>query len=119
MARSGVRVELKGMREAIAALRFYQIDKKARVKTEVATYTLLVESTAKDFAPVDTGRLRASIHSDFRADGLGGSVSTNVEYAQAQELGTRRMPAQPFMFPAAERWRVAYEQAITNALRTR
>lgn len=116
---AGVSVRLTGMSEAIRALRFYQTDKKARVRQTVATYTLLVETTAKQLAPVDTGRLRASIHSEFSNNGLGGTVSTNVSYAQAQELGTRFHRAQPFMYPAAERWRVAYEAAITDALRTR
>lgn len=116
---AGVSVELKGGREAIDKLRFYQVDKKARVREVVKQYTLLVESTAKELSPVDTGRLRASIHSVFRADGLGGLVATNVQYALAQELGTRFHPAQPFIFPAAERWRLAYVAAITDALRTR
>lgn len=116
---AGVSVKLSGKGKAINALKFFQVDKKARVVTEVAKYTLLVGSTAKELAPVDTGRLRASINEVFSRNGLSGKVETNVKYAQAQEFGTRTMRAQPFMFPAAERWRVAYEQAITEALRTR
>jgi hypothetical protein len=116
---AGARVELNGAREAIEALRFYQVDKKARVRTVIATFGLLIESEAKRLAPVDTGRLRASIHLELRSDGLGGEVATNLTYAPIIELGGRNRRAQPFLFPAAEKYRNAFAQAITDALRTR
>lgn len=53
--------------------------------------TLIVERAAKVNAPVDTGRLRASITSEVRRSGLNvrGAVGSNVEYAAAVELGSR------------------------------
>ena len=69
---------------------------------------LLIESDAKAFCPVDTGRLRASIHAEPDANGLGGTVSTNVSYAGAQEFGTRYMKAQPYLVPAYEKNRLAF-----------
>jgi HK97 gp10 family phage protein len=56
--------------------------------------TLLVERDAKIFAPVDTGHLRASIASEVRVEGQGGTtvtgvVGSNVVYAPYMELGTR------------------------------
>lgn len=56
---------------------------------------ILVESAAKGFAPVDTGRLRASITHD--ADETGAVIGTNVEYAPYVELGTVYRPAKPFL----------------------
>lgn len=50
------------------------------------------ESDVALMAPVDTGRLRASItHRREGKDAV--AVGTNVEYAIYQEFGTSRMPA--------------------------
>ena len=53
--------------------------------------TLLVQRSAKQKAPVDTGRLRASITPEVRWSGniAIGVVGTNVKYAPYVELGTR------------------------------
>jgi HK97 gp10 family phage protein len=54
---------------------------------------LLVERDAKINAPVDTGRLRASITPEIRQSGTmtTGVVGSNVIYAAAQEFGTPHM----------------------------
>jgi phage gpG-like protein len=51
---------------------------------------LAVTRDAKIFAPVDTGRLRASITPSVTssADAVQGVVGSNVEYAPYQERGT-------------------------------
>lgn len=56
--------------------------------------TLIVEADAKRNAPVDTGRLRASIVSEVRVESsaaktVQGVVGSNVSYAAAMELGSR------------------------------
>lgn len=53
--------------------------------------TLIVLRDAKIAAPVDTGRLRASITPEVRSEGddVLGIVGTNVVYAPYIELGTR------------------------------
>lgn len=112
-------VRLYGAEQLIGRLKFYQTDKKERVRVVVATFGLLIESAAKELAPVDTGRLRASIRLEMRSDGLGAEVATNLRYAPAVELGTRRTRAQPFLGPAFERYRYPFKQAIVAALRTR
>lgn len=48
-----------------------------------------VESYAKQGAPVDTGRLRNSIHHEMENDDTV-DIGTDVEYAIYQELGTSR-----------------------------
>jgi HK97 gp10 family phage protein len=87
---------------------------------------LAIERDAKRMCPVDTGRLRASISTNwstsgmvygkvenkaFGADGVSMPVNegfsvkvgTRVEYAEYLEHGTFRMGgAQPFLFPAYE-----------------
>lgn len=55
----------------------------------------LIEGFSKQVTPVDTGRLRSSIHTvtgDLRA-----SVGTNVDYAVFVHDGTKRMGGRPFM----------------------
>ena len=49
----------------------------------------LVENDAKQGAPVDTGRLRNSIHHEMEDDDTV-DIGTDVEYAIYQELGTSR-----------------------------
>lgn len=55
------------------------------------TATLLVESTAKELVPVDSGRLRSSIASEVQqiaTNVIQGFVGTDVKYAEAVEFGT-------------------------------
>jgi HK97 gp10 family phage protein len=53
--------------------------------------TLLVQRAAMQNAPVDTGRLRASITPEVRTEGrtVIGVVGSNLFYAPYSELGTR------------------------------
>ena len=67
---------------------------------------LIVEADAKRKAPVDTGRLRASITNEIREIArqvIEGRVGTNVDYARYLELGTSRMSAKPYLRPALRR----------------
>ena len=84
---------------------------------------LAIETRAKEFSPVDTGRLRSSIHAvnfaqadnyqyEFGDGTLGVArsndgkpaafVGTNVEYALAQELGEEGTKAKKFLTRATE-----------------
>lgn len=78
----------------------------AVIVRDIERRSLRVEGAAKRAAPVDTGRLRASIThevEDHRAElEVVGRVGTNVEYAIYQELGTRFMSARPFLRPALD-----------------
>lgn len=65
--------------------------------------TLIVQAAAKRKAPVDTGRLRASITPEVRAtpgSGIKGVVGSVVVYAPYQEFGTKKMGAHPYLYPA-------------------
>jgi HK97 gp10 family phage protein len=95
--------------------------------TDVAMQGALVfERGAKGRAPVDTGKLRASITSqpDDNEAGLA-HVFTNTEYAPDQELGTARQSGTPFFRPtmdsdASQIFRViaeAYKELLENGFR--
>lgn len=49
---------------------------------------LIVENTAKELCPVDTGQLRGSISHTLTNGGKTGEIGTNVEYAPYVEFGT-------------------------------
>jgi HK97 gp10 family phage protein len=95
---------------------------KQKIKQEVLRIGLYALRRAKQRAPVDTGRLRASItlaDSDGLVQPLGGDgkegdsvdsprgefvvrIGTNVEYARFQEFGTENQAAQPFLRPGLD-----------------
>ena len=65
---------------------------------------LQVQRRAKQFAPVDTGRLRASITEELARDdgGLVERIGSDVSYAAFQEFGTSKMAARPYLRPALD-----------------
>lgn len=69
-----------------------------------------VEAQAKPRAPFEFGTLRNSIQGHMTGP-TSGEVSTGVEYAEYQERGTVKMPAHPFMTPAADAVRPSFEAA--------
>lgn len=68
----------------------------------VNTIARQVEAYAKIFAPVDTGALRNSLHTE-REEEMVYFVGDGVEYGIYQEFGTYKMAAHPFMIPALEK----------------
>lgn len=74
----------------------------------------LVENSAKDNCPVDTGQLRASI--THEVSNLQGVVGTNVEYASYVEFGTSKQRPQPYLFPALATNREEIIELISNAI---
>ena len=108
MASNGVTLSLQGASGLLNKLRLLVPATRAAVRGAVAETALLIESDAKRFAPVDTGRLRSSIHADLAGNGLSATVGTNVSYALFIEFGTRRARAQPFLFPAFEKNRLRF-----------
>jgi HK97 gp10 family phage protein len=94
----------------------FRTEAATRVEAELDTTALLIETTAKELAPVDTGRLRSSIHVEKPAR-FTRSVETNVEYAPFLELGTRYQRAQPFLFPAYEQHRQRFLTNLQQALK--
>lgn len=72
-----------------------------------------IEGQAKADAPVDTGALRNSIQAEAE-EALTWAVAVGVEYGIYQELGTYKMPAHPYLIPAAESNRDPFLAAMGN-----
>lgn len=71
-----------------------------------------IEADAKAMAPVDTGYLRSSISTTFT--GVSAEVGPTAHYGIYVELGTSRMAAQPYLFPAADRHEEAFVEAMAQ-----
>lgn len=71
-----------------------------------------IEASAKALAPVDTGNLKSSITTSRNASGFAAEVGPTANYGIFLELGTSRMPPQPFMGPAADHHTPVFEQAM-------
>lgn len=79
-----------------------RVDEMPEVIRDLTRRTVRVEGAAKRLAPVDTGRLRASITHEVGKDAQGpvGIVGSDVSYAPHQEFGTRFQRGTPFLRPA-------------------
>lgn len=115
MAGISVTIKESDLKRVTDSISFFRFGLRREIQAITDLHGLLIESTAKELCPVDTGVLRASIHYDKPA----GTISTNIIYAPFQELGTVHHRAQPFLFPAAERWRNSYLNAVKAAILSR
>lgn len=57
-----------------------------------------IVSAAQRIVPVDTGELHDSIHAETSAEGM--FVVADADHASHVEMGTSKMPAQPYLRPA-------------------
>ena len=96
---AGINIQISGLADIEAALDQAVQQITSKVDEAVQTAGITCEAGAKQNCPVDTGRLRSSIH--YQKTGTAAcSVGTDVEYAWFQELGTARMASHAFLFPA-------------------
>lgn len=96
-----ITVKLEGIEGLIRNVRSYQVITKEAIRIALVRGALKVELAAKEMCPVDTGRLRGSITTDKRYIQMFlVEVGTNVDYGPYVELGTKKMDARPYLFPA-------------------
>ena len=101
MAKSGVQIIVKFNHLPAIAGRL-RSDGAAHVEATAAG----IAADAASRAPVDTGELRDSIHSE--GSGMGAMVVAAAPHSAYVEYGTSRSPAQPYLWPAVEAARPAY-----------
>ena len=110
--------EVSGVRNFAAQLRTDSGRVGARASQALRKTTLDVQGTARVNAPVDTGFLRESIEVAFMGDGRGSSMTSIVgvgaNYGLFVELGTSKMGAQPYLFPAVDRHEPAFFAAMAQ-----
>jgi len=95
-----ISIEVKGMEELQAKLTSAVEDLRGdKVLEAMRIAVLMILRDAKINAPVDTGRLRASITPEVvqQSEVTKGVVGSNVVYAPHQELGTQYMEGRRFL----------------------
>lgn len=82
---------IEGSEELKAALRQFPEAAKRGGRRGLIKGSLRVQRDARDAAPVDTGRLRASIEYQVQTmmNGVRAIIGTAVKYAKYREFGTR------------------------------
>lgn len=118
---TGFTVNITGIAQAQKELNKYVSRKTKELVDETNKAALKVERGAKRRAPVDTGRLRSSIHAvptnsvdeetGVRTGKEDSAVVTNVVYAPFQEF------INPYLFPAWENERKEYIENVKRILR--
>lgn len=90
----------------------------AQLRAALMAGALPIQTAAVQKAPVLTGTLRRSIHTETAetSDGAVARIGTNVEYAIHQEFGTSRTRAQPYLRPAFDEKRADALKEIQRAL---
>lgn len=114
-----IKAEVQGLKETQAIMEKMVRDLEGPpIVQAMRDATMLVTRSAKQNAPVDTGRLRASIVPEVRSVGkeVQGIVGSNVLYAPFMELGTR--PHFPPLAPLI-RWVHRKRLAGTYSVKTR
>lgn len=91
-----IKVSIKPTPQVLAKA-FMSMNIHTFMRKEVNYLAASVERFAKQLTPVDTGRLRASIHYSPADLFLTSIVSTNTDYAVFVHEGTKFMRGRPFM----------------------
>lgn len=99
MAKGGIQaryvVIFNRIPELIAA-----VEAQSRLAPKYVADKIVADAQAR--APVDTGYLRSSIHSESKSAGKEADVIVDAPYGVFVEYGTYKMAAQPFLTPAVE-----------------
>ena len=109
-----VNVAVEGVEEFKAAMERFDSGLQSHVHRQLASWAETVKVLAKQLVPVRTGHLRGSIYakiSEWVAE-----IGSEATYALFVELGTRRMRAQPYLFPAIQEHLPRLEQIICEAI---
>ena len=70
---------------------------RSKALTALSQCGMVIERSAKDNCPVDTGRLRNSITNTVNSGEFSVETGTNVEYGIYVEMGTRKMAARSYL----------------------
>lgn len=118
-------VQVKGVGLTRQAFRAFDRATGRHVEGAVDTTADRIVDGAKMRAPEDRGTLRSDIHKEvphadplFRFAGIT-KEQESAEYAPVQEFGweAQNIPAQPYLFPAAEAERDDHRRRCADAVR--
>lgn len=110
-----VSLEFDDLDRLVASLSSHTAGMESRLALVVRKAAFDVERIAKTLAPVDTGFLKNSIHTEIVANNwrvYAADVIADAHYAGFVEYGTSRMAPQPYMGPALDRVAPGFEAAL-------
>ena len=110
-----IKFDFKGVEETVANMKKLSPELKRKISQQVAKSALNIQKGAKERCPVDTGALRNSITVDFYGE-MSAEIAPHMPYAPYVEFGTKKMSAQPYLFPAYEEERPKFEQGLKKAI---
>lgn len=96
-------INVGGINATVRALGRYEAIAKKQIAGALRDSSILVSRDAKRFAPVATGTLRRSVRFVVDRRKLVAVVGSNLDYSIYQELGTKKMRANPYLQPALEK----------------
>jgi len=106
--------DVKGIERFQEAMRRFDSAVQKHVHRQLASWAAEVKALAKQLVPVRTGHLRSSIYakiSEWVAE-----IGAEATYALFVELGTRRMQARPYLYPAIKQYLPKLEATIREAI---
>jgi len=105
---------VKGIEEFQRAMRNFDSAMQRQVHRQLLSWAADVKALARQLVPVRTGYLRSTIYakiSEWVAE-----IGAEATYGLFVEFGTRRMRAQPYLYPAIQQHLPRLEQIILDAL---
>jgi HK97 gp10 family phage protein len=85
-----------------------------RVHRQLASWAADVKASARKQVPVRTGYLKSTIYANISE--WVAEIGAEATYSLFVELGTRRMQAQPYLYPAIREHLPRLERIILEAL---
>jgi HK97 gp10 family phage protein len=111
-----VNIKVSGVNKTMRKFEEYTGVVSRKTAEAVEKTALDIERRAKTKAPVDTGRLKNSIHTEPRGE-YSRWVGTNVEYAVFVEFGTRKMSARPYFYPSVQEVIPEFKKRLEKAVK--
>lgn len=108
-------IQVHGVQKTRRELEAYPRRIQRDLQEVLDIYAFLIQRQAQVLAPVDTGFLRNNIFVEEDGDWARLIVAT-AEYAIFVEYGTRFVPAQPFLAPAARSYQRDFRSACQEAI---
>jgi HK97 gp10 family phage protein len=105
-------VRIIGLDAALRQLIGFSDAVKEKCKAAVRDHTESIAAQGRSDAPVDTGRMKSEIETDYSSGGFFGRARAKTPYAHIVELGSVDHSAQPFMHPAYEAEKNKFVQSI-------
>jgi len=106
--------DVEGVEEFKAAMESFDSGMQRYVHRQLADWAADVKALARQLVPVRTGHLRSSIYAKIQE--WVAEIGAEATYALFVEFGTRRMRAQPYLYPAIQEYLPQLESIICAAI---